>query len=62
MLSRFQGKPPEPAEQTKQFYWKNHGMVVLSIDDPNLTWDQREIVKQIMVRRYGERRQIGSGR
>lgn len=56
-MLRVPHKSPEPAEDTKSFYWRNHGMVVLQIDDPNLTWDQREIVRQIMTRRYGERRQ-----
>lgn len=46
-------KSPDPAESTKQFYWRNHGMVVLQIDDPRMGWDIRELVKAFMVNHYG---------
>jgi hypothetical protein len=49
-------RPATPAEETKAFYWRNHGMVALQIDDPKLPWDIRELFAQFMTRRYGEYR------
>jgi hypothetical protein len=50
--------PTAPAEHTKSFYWRNHGMVALQIDDPKLPWDIRELFVQFMTKRYGDYRGI----
>ena len=50
---RWSTKSREPAEDTKSFYWRNHGMVAVSINDPRMPWDLREMLKRYMTREYG---------
>ena len=55
-LGRFSPKAKDTPEETKEFYWRNHGYVAVSIDDPKMPWDLREMLKRYMTRQYGERR------
>ena len=48
-------KSRETADETKDFYWRNHGYVVVAIDDPQLPWDLREMLARFMTRRHGIR-------
>jgi hypothetical protein len=59
MLGRFAPNTRELPAETKEFYWRNHGYVATSIDDPNMPWDLREMLKRWMTRQYGERRTQG---
>jgi hypothetical protein len=40
-------------EAMKRNAFKDQGIVVIRLDDPRLTWDQREMVKQVGVKLYG---------
>lgn len=55
-LGRFAPNTRETPEETKEFYWRNYGYVVLPIDDPMLPWDLREQLARYMTRRHGTRR------
>ena len=35
--------------------WREHGVLLLRIDDPDFTWDQRAMIEQVGERRYGKR-------
>lgn len=54
-LGRFAPNARETAEEKKEFYWRNHGYVAVSIDDPAMPWDLREQLQRFMTRRYGVR-------
>lgn len=54
-LGRFAPKAREVPDETKEFYWRNHGYAVVSIDDPLLPWDLREMLARFMTRRHGVR-------
>jgi hypothetical protein len=47
------------ADETKEFYWRNHGYVVVSIDDPKMPWDLREQLARFMTRQHGVRTEQG---
>jgi hypothetical protein len=49
---------PTPADETKSFYWRNHGIAVIQIDDPRLSWEARETIKQYMTRQHGVCRKL----
>jgi hypothetical protein len=51
-------KNPEPADATKAFYWRNHGIAVVRIDDPRLDWVAREFLVQHMTRQHGACRKL----
>ena len=36
--------------------FEDQGIVVVRLDDPRLTWDQREMVKHVGAKLYGQRR------
>lgn len=36
--------------------WRDEGILIISADDPDLTWPERELVKQIGDKRNGKRR------
>lgn len=59
-LARYLPNTRETAEETKRRAWREHGMLVVSIDHPNLTWDARELLQQLGNRLYGGR-QKGHG-
>ncbi len=39
--------------------WRHHGILLIRIDDPDFTWDQRAMIEQIGDRRYGRRETTG---
>lgn len=55
-LSRYLPHTRETAEETKARAWREYGMLVVSVDHPNLTWDTRETLRQLGDRMYGKRR------
>ena len=55
-LSRFAPNSRVTAPETQEFYWRNHGYVAISIDDPRMPWDLKEQLKRFMTRQYGERK------
>ena len=42
-------------EPLKRDAWVNHGTVIASADDPRLSWDQQELLRQIGTKLYGRR-------
>ena len=51
---------PMDTEAIKRSAFENQGIVVVKIDDPRLSWDQREIVKQVGHKLYGQRSSANS--
>ena len=47
---------PVDSEAIKRDGWTNQGILVVAHDDTRLDWVQRETVKQIGNRLYGERK------
>jgi hypothetical protein len=47
---------PEPgdAEATKRAGWREHGILVIAARDPRLTWAERELVRQLGTKLYGQ--------
>ena len=45
----------DTAQETKERVWKEYGYVALSIDDPQMPWDLREMLARFMTRRHGIR-------
>lgn len=45
----------------KRAGWRCHGILVVSAEDPRLTWPERELVKQLGARLYGRRSEDGHG-
>ena len=41
----------------KKLGWREHGILVVKADDPDLTWPERELVKQLGRKLFGERRE-----
>ena len=46
-----------PPEKIKQDGWQNQGVLVVSADDQRLTWPERELVRQLGEKLYGNRRE-----
>ncbi|MBM3555584.1 MAG: hypothetical protein FJX47_08530 [Alphaproteobacteria bacterium] len=44
------------AEHVKRDGWKEQGVLVIAEDDRRLTWPERELVKRLGAKLYGERR------
>ncbi|ABK45257.1 hypothetical protein Mmc1_2764 [Magnetococcus marinus MC-1] len=57
-LARFQGSQVDVDEQ-KRNGWNRHGILVVSHDDNRLSWPERELVKQLGDRLYGQNRRKG---
>jgi hypothetical protein len=43
----------------KKSGWREHGILVVKADDPTLSWPERELVKQLGRKLYGERQEQG---
>jgi hypothetical protein len=41
-------------EQVKREGWHEQHVLVVSLDDPRLTWPERELVRQLGEKLYGE--------
>ena len=58
MFSYSRGKRPDP-EVIKRDGWQDLGILVISPSDSRLTWPERELVRQLGEKLYGQR---GGGR
>lgn len=67
-MSRTGGPPARPrcplermlpagpdTEELKRRAWTEHQVLVINVDDPQLSWDERETVRQLGGRIYGNR-------
>jgi len=50
----FGGHRRDP-DEVKRDGWRDHGLLAVAIDDARLTWPERELVRQLGERLYGER-------
>jgi hypothetical protein len=53
-LGRHQARPID-VEAEKRVGWRTHGILVIAEKDPRLTWPERELIRQLGVKLYGER-------
>jgi hypothetical protein len=53
-LGRHQSMPFD-AEAEKRAGWREHGILVVAEQDPRLTWAERELVRQLGARLFGQR-------
>lgn len=44
-----------PPETIKRDGWQGQGILVVSVDDARLSWPERELVRQLGTRLYGQR-------
>lgn len=44
-----------PPETIKRDGWQAQGILVISADDPRLSWPERELVRQLGRKLYGDR-------
>ncbi len=56
-LPRGYGGDRRPPEEVKRDGWRDLGLLAVSIDDNRLTWPERELVKQLGEKLYGQRPQ-----
>ena len=45
------------ADQVKRDGWQEQGMLAVSIEDDRLTWPEKELVRQLGDRLYGNRKE-----
>ena len=50
---------PIDAEAEKRAGWRQHGILVIAEPDPRLTWPERELVRQLGTKLYGQRSEGG---
>jgi hypothetical protein len=43
------------AEQVKRDGWRERGVLVIAEDDQRLTWPERELIRQLGQKLYGQR-------
>ena len=58
-LGRHQPQRIDP-ETEKRTGWRRHGILVVTEQDSRLSWPERELIRQLGVKLYGER--VESGR
>ena len=58
LLGRHQTKPID-AEAEKRTGWRKHSILVVAEQDPRLTWPERELIRQLGIKLYGERWEAG---
>lgn len=46
-------------DQVKRDGWHDEGVLAVSVDDHRLTWPERELVRQLGDRLYGQRPDCG---
>jgi hypothetical protein len=46
---------PVDYEAIKRNGFRDQGLVIVSVNDPRLSWDQREIIKQVGEKLYGRK-------
>lgn len=54
-LPRGYGGERTPPEDIKRVGWRDQGVLVVSETDPRLSWPERELVRQLGSKLYGER-------
>ena len=42
-------------DDVKREGWREQGLLAVSMEDPRLTWSERELVRQLGNRLYGKR-------
>ena len=42
------------SEAEKRTGWRRHGILVVAEQDPRLSWPERELIRQLGARLYGE--------
>jgi hypothetical protein len=47
------------AEAEKRAGWRRHGILVVALADPRLTWPEREVVRQLGAKLFGRRSEDG---
>jgi hypothetical protein len=52
---------PLDVEAEKRAGWQKRGILVVAEQDPRLTWPERELVRQLGTRLYGQRRGAPDG-
>ena len=57
-LGRLQPKRIE-AEAQKRAGWRRHGLLVVAEQVPRLSWPERELIRQLGAKLYGERPEGG---
>lgn len=50
-----------PPDTIKRNGWRDQGVLVVSADDPRLTWPERELVHQLGRKLYGDRKETRHG-
>lgn len=50
-----------PPEMIKRDGWRSQGVLVVSADDARLTWPERELVRQLGRKLYGDRKEKNHG-
>ena len=48
------GRRRDP-QQVKRDGWREQGVLAVSLDDDRLTWPERELIRQLGERLYGQR-------
>ena len=51
---------PFDANAVKRNGWRGQGLLVVSEQDPRLTWPERELIRQIGDKLFGQRHSTGS--
>ena len=46
------------ADQVKRDGWREQGVLAVAVDDERLTWPERELVRQLGEKLYGNRAEI----
>ncbi len=46
-------------EEIKRVGWREQGVLVVSADDPRLAWPERELVRRLGAKLYGNRKEGG---
>ena len=59
-LGRYQPEPIDP-EAEKRTGWRRHGILVVAEQDPRLSWPERELIRQLDARLYGQRGRAANG-
>jgi hypothetical protein len=54
-LPKDYGGVRRPAEEVKRDGWREQGLLAVSIDDQRLSWPEREFIRQIGDKLYGDR-------
>ncbi len=55
-LGRLQARPIDP-DLEKRLGWSKHGILVVAEEDARLTWPERQLIRQLGEKLYGERQE-----